>query len=160
MRLSNWAYYWKRLETNLFILDKQFKVTKTHTRYVLLTQNEPKHLLSNTCVALTTRQKFGAVVLSRNSASATQSEFRRRDGRNSALGSGAIVTHGNYCNSSTTNDNWDNYLNLYSFTRVWYSSGNYNFMDKLQDRHCRSAEIRHHRNSALQKFWSQWRDIG
>ena len=60
------AYYWKRLETNLFILDKQFKVTKTHTRYVLLTQNEPKHLLSNTwvestCVALATRQKFGAV---------------------------------------------------------------------------------------------------
>ena len=60
------AYYWKRLETNLFILDKQFKVMKTHTWYVLLTQNEPKHLLSNTCVestcvALTTQQKFGAV---------------------------------------------------------------------------------------------------
>ena len=49
--------------------------------------------VDGTCVTLTTPQKFGAG-FPRISASLTQSELRRSDGRNSALGSGAIMTHG------------------------------------------------------------------
>lgn len=30
---------------------------------------------------------------------------------------------------------------------------------KLENNHCRSAEIRHRRHSAQQKFWEQWRNV-
>ena len=53
----------------------------------------------------------------------------------------------NYFNSSTNNNNRDDYLNIYLLIRVWHSSGNYNFIDKLQDCHCWFAEILRCRNS-------------
>ena len=140
----------------------KLKFTKTHTRYVLLTQNEPTYLLSNSCwwhvhnpdnpaeIRCWVPQKFCILDRVRTSGLWRQKFCARfRCDRDSW----------NYFNSLTNNINRDYYLNIYLLFRVWHSSGNYNLFDKLQDRHGRSAEIRHHRNSALQPFWSQWRKV-